>query len=155
MDGWAYLGQQQELARYWTVIGYMHSLGGGREYLDVRCGEGLLFERFKPLDYRRFVVVDISEVAIEKLRRHNDHRTNFLSADGEVYVPSGNFDVIVFNESLYYLREPVRSLERYAPLNRADLTLPECRSEPRTNLARPDEGRAFFRPELLPSPHIV
>ena len=114
-DGrWAYMGQQHELSRYWILIGYMHSLGGGREYLDVGCGEGLLFERFKRLDYQRFVGVDISDVAIDQPRRHNDHRTSFLAADGDVYEPSGYFDVIVFNELLYYLREPVRSLERYA-----------------------------------------
>ena len=114
-DGrWAYMGQQHELARYWTLIGYMHSLGCDREYLDVGCGEGLLFQRFKPLNYQRFVGIDISDVAIERLCRHNDHRTSFLAADGDVYEPSGYFDVIIFNESLYYLREPVRSLERYA-----------------------------------------
>lgn len=114
-DGrWAYMRQQQELARYWIFIGYMHSLGCGREYLDVGCGEGLLFERFKFLDYQRFVGVDLSDVAIEKARHYNDQRTNFIPADGDIYEPAGHFDVIVFNESLYYLREPVRSLERYA-----------------------------------------
>ena len=45
------------------------------------------FERFKPLDYQRFVEVDISDVAIEKLRRYDDHRTSFLSTDGDVYEP--------------------------------------------------------------------
>jgi SAM-dependent methyltransferase len=113
-DGrWAYMGQQNELARYWVLIGYMHTLGRGGEYLDVGCGEGVLFEHFKPLDYQRFVGVDISDVAIEKLRRRNDHRTSFFPADGDVYEPTGHFDVIIFNESLYYLREPVRSLERF------------------------------------------
>jgi SAM-dependent methyltransferase len=111
---WGYMGQLPELARYWMIIGYMHSLGGDREYLDVGCGEGLLFERFRPLGYQRFVGIDISDVAIEKLRGHNDDRTSFLAADGDVYKPRGYFDVIVFNETLYYLREPMRSLERYA-----------------------------------------
>ena len=47
-DGrWAYMGQQHEIARYWTLIGYMHSLGCDREYLDVGCGEGLLFRTFQ------------------------------------------------------------------------------------------------------------
>jgi SAM-dependent methyltransferase len=114
-DGrWAYMGKQHETGRYWALIGHMSSFGRGGEYLDVGCGDGVLFERFKPLGYQRYVGVDISDVAIEKLRLHNDDRTNFNQADAEVYEPAGRFDVIIFNESLYYLRAPVRSLERYA-----------------------------------------
>jgi SAM-dependent methyltransferase len=114
-DGrWAYMGQQHELVRYWAIIGHMDAFRRGGEYLDVGCGDGVLFERFKPLGYQRYVGIDISEVAIEKLRRYNDERTSFSQADGDIYEPAGSFDVIVFNESLYYLRHPVRSIERYA-----------------------------------------
>lgn len=113
-DGrWAYMGEQRELARYWTVIGFMDAFGQGGEYLDVGCGDGVLFERFRPLGYQRYVGVDISDVAIEKLCLHNDDRTHFSQADGEVYQPAGRFDVIIFNESLYYLRDPVSSLQHY------------------------------------------
>jgi SAM-dependent methyltransferase len=111
---WAYMAEQRELVRYWTLIGYMDALRRGGEYMDVGCGDGVLFERFKPLGYRRYVGVDISDVAIEKLRPYNDDRTSFCQANGDVYEPVGRFDVIIFNESLYYFREPVRSLERYA-----------------------------------------
>lgn len=120
-DGrWAYMSEQRELARYWTIIGYMDAFRRGGEYLDVGCGDGVLFERFKPLGYRRYLGVDLSDVAIEKLRLYNDDRTNFSQADGNVYEPAGLFDVIIFNESLYYLRDPVRSLERYAQSLKAD-----------------------------------
>jgi 2-polyprenyl-3-methyl-5-hydroxy-6-metoxy-1,4-benzoquinol methylase len=102
------------IGRYWTLIGYMDAFKRGGEYLDVGCGDGVLFERFKPLGYQRYVGIDISHVAIEKLRLHNDDRTNFTQADGDVHEAAGRFDVIIFNESLYYLRDPVRSLERYA-----------------------------------------
>jgi SAM-dependent methyltransferase len=74
----------------------------------------VLFEHFKRLGYIRYVGVDISDVAIEKLRPYNNHCTDFSQGDGDVYDPVGHFDVIVFNESLFYLRDPVRSLKRYA-----------------------------------------
>ena len=106
-DGrWAYMGQQHEITRYWTLIGYMDAFRRGGEYLDVGCGDGVLFERFKPLGYQRYVGVDISDVAIEKLRRYNDDRTNFAQADGDVYEPPGRFDVIVFNEFALLLARP-------------------------------------------------
>ncbi|MDF0583211.1 class I SAM-dependent methyltransferase [Bradyrhizobium yuanmingense] len=112
-DGlWTYM--QREVARYWTLIGFMDAFRRGGEYLEIGCGDGMLFERFKQLGYERYVGVDISDVAIEKLRLYNDDRTDFSQADGDVYEPDGRFDVIVFNESLFYLRDPVRSLERYA-----------------------------------------
>jgi SAM-dependent methyltransferase len=114
-DGrWDYIGQLQENGRYWAIIGYMYAFKSGGEYLDVGCGDGVLFERFKLLGYQRYVGIDISEAAIKKLRTKNDARTNFVQADGNVHVPTGQFDVIIFNESLYYLSDPLRSLERYA-----------------------------------------
>ena len=108
------MGQPHERARYWTLIGYMDTFRRGGEYLDVGCGDGVLFEQFKPLGYQRYVGIDISDVAIEKLRLYNNDRTNFSQADADVHEPADRFDVIVFNESLYYLRDPVRSLRRYA-----------------------------------------
>jgi SAM-dependent methyltransferase len=109
-DGrWAYMGQQRELARYWILIGFMDALRGRGEYLDVGCGDGVLFERFKALGYERYVGVDISDVAVAKLSRYNDHRTYFVQGDGDEYEPPGSFDVIIFNESLYYLNDPTRN----------------------------------------------
>lgn len=114
-DGrWNYLGQLHVNSHYWATIGYMQAFKAGGEYLDVGCGDGVLFERFRLLGYQRYVGIDISEVAIERLRHYNDNRTNFIQADGDVHEPAGHFDVIVLNESLYYLRDPIRSLERYA-----------------------------------------
>jgi hypothetical protein len=78
------MGQQCGLARYWTLIGYMDAFRRGGDYPDVGCGDGVLFKRFRLLGYQRFVRVDISEVAIEKLRPYNDDRTNFSQADGDV-----------------------------------------------------------------------
>lgn len=114
-DGrWAYMGQPHEVARYWTLIGCMDTFRHGGEYLDVGCGDGVLFERFKPLGYQRYIGIDISDVAIEKLRHHNNGRTHFFQADAEVHKPADRFDVIVCNESLYYFRDPRRSLDGYA-----------------------------------------
>ncbi|MCA1453718.1 class I SAM-dependent methyltransferase [Bradyrhizobium sp. BRP22] len=142
---WAYMGRQPELARYWTLIGFMDTFGRGGEYLDVGCGDGVLFERFKRLGYQRYVGIDISDVAIEKLRLYNDNRTAFFQADGDVHEPTGHFDVIVFNESLYYLRDPVRSLERYAEsLKPGGFIIVSTYTESRRSLAVLREAKRAF-----------
>jgi 2-polyprenyl-3-methyl-5-hydroxy-6-metoxy-1,4-benzoquinol methylase len=55
---------------------------------------------------------------------HGDERATFLAADCEEYSPAGQFDVIVFNEVLCCLRDPLRTVERYArSLNPGGLVL--------------------------------
>lgn len=111
---WDYLASFHELSRYSTLIGYMSLFDGRGECLDVGCGDGVLFKRFRPLGYKRYVGIDISEVAISRLRSFNDDRTLFMCADADSYEPSEKFDVIVFNESLYYLCDPIGALLRYS-----------------------------------------
>ena len=43
-----------------------------------------------------------------------NERSTFLAADCEEYSPAEQFDVIVFNEVLCCLRDPLRTVERYA-----------------------------------------
>jgi SAM-dependent methyltransferase len=38
----------------------------------------------------------------------------FVVADAEAYEPTGTFDLMVFNESLYYFTEPADAVQRYA-----------------------------------------
>jgi SAM-dependent methyltransferase len=120
-DGrWAYIGQLNENSRYWTLIGYMDAFRGNGEFLEVGCGEGLLYRHFRSLGYERYTGFDISDIAIEKLIDQNDARTNFYQADGDDHEPLGQFDVIIFNESLYYLSDPVSSIERYSRMLKPD-----------------------------------
>lgn len=58
--------------------------------------------------------VDISAVAVERLKDREDERTTFIQGDAERTVPEGKFDVIVFNESLYYFEDPQGVMTRYA-----------------------------------------
>jgi 2-polyprenyl-3-methyl-5-hydroxy-6-metoxy-1,4-benzoquinol methylase len=45
---------------------------------------------------------------------HANERSTFLAADCEEYSPAEQFDVIVFNEVLCCLRDPLATVERYA-----------------------------------------
>ncbi len=107
---WEYMSA--EVSRYAVIVGYLEISKG--EILDVGCGQGFLFRKFRPYGYMRYVGVDISDAAIARLQDFADERTHFAQGDGDQYEPLGSFDSIVFNESLYYLRHPIDGLKRYA-----------------------------------------
>jgi SAM-dependent methyltransferase len=111
---WTYLGQLSELSRYSVLVGYMVHFKPGGAVLDVGCGEGVLLRRLEPHGYSRYVGVDLSSSAITGLAERHSERLSFFAADGEHYVPTEEFDIIVFNEVLYFFRDPLGAVERYA-----------------------------------------
>ena len=110
---WGFMAQMDELARYSTIIGYMACLRPGSAVLDVGCGEGILFKRYRPYGYSKYLGIDISETAISKLVEKQDEKTLFIKADAETYTPIEQFDIIVFNETLYYFHDPLKVVKRY------------------------------------------
>ena len=113
---WDRLHGIDELARYSIVAGYIQFLAHGARILDVGCGEGLLSQRLCPNACASYLGIDVSAVAIDRANRQKDaqdSRRDFLAADVETFTTDGKFDVIVFNECLYYLPAPVETLRRY------------------------------------------
>ena len=111
---WAYLGQLPELSRLSVVVGYLRHFAPGGSVLDLGCGEGFLLQRLQPSDYARYVGVDFSGAAVDKATALRLPEATFVMADVDAYRPTETFDAIVFTEVLYYLPDPVRTVERYA-----------------------------------------
>lgn len=109
---WKLLAEHDELIRYAVLAGYAHELKSGGAILDVGCGEGLLQERLTR--YERYLGIDISQVAISRARKREGPQTRFITADASLFSPQETFDLIIFNESLYYFASPLKVLERYA-----------------------------------------
>jgi SAM-dependent methyltransferase len=115
--GWSRLREVSELSRYSVIRGYCEFFKPGGAILDVGCGDGILQEQ---LDYGRYTGIDLFESAIRKAAHKNDDRTRFLQADAANYTPKETFDVIVWNESLYYLKEPLDVATRYTRFLKPD-----------------------------------
>jgi len=111
---WDFLAQLPELARFSILAGYICHLKPGTAVLDIGCGQGVLLRRLPSSCYSRYVGIDVSESAIAVAQIQEIERSTFLAADCETYSPSEQFDVIVFNEVLCCLRDPLRTVERYA-----------------------------------------
>ena len=111
---WDYLGQLSELARFSVLAGYICHLKPGGTVLDTGCGQGVLLRRLPASCYSRYVGIDLSGSAISVAQEHANERSTFLAADCEEYSPAEQFDVIVFNEVLCCLSDPLATVERYA-----------------------------------------
>jgi len=88
--------------------------------LDIGCGSGNTATEMAGT-YRSYVGVDISEAALAKARRRSQEcgragKNSFECADFLTYVPTGQFDVILFRESMYHvpLGKVKATLDRYS-----------------------------------------
>jgi 2-polyprenyl-3-methyl-5-hydroxy-6-metoxy-1,4-benzoquinol methylase len=111
--GWEFMRNLDELARYSVIAGYLHALKPGGSVLDVGAGEGLLVDHLRIFGYSHYLGIDLSEAAIEQASGRQDKRTVFQAADAEVFTPEGKWDIIVFNECVYYFKDPIGTVERY------------------------------------------
>lgn len=111
---WTFMEDLDELARYMVLAGYLIYLKPKATILDVGCGQAILCKRLQSESYAKYVGLDISEVALAKPALEQNAQTVFIRADAEIYQPSELFDVIVFNETLYYFHSPNTAFDRYA-----------------------------------------
>jgi SAM-dependent methyltransferase len=90
--------------------------------LDVGCGEATLCAWLPP--YAKYVGIEVSGAAVRIARERYDS-VNILQATAESCDWNDEkFDSIVFNEMLYYARDPVGLLKKYANfLNKDGLIL--------------------------------
>lgn len=116
---WTNFDRLDELAHYSVLAGYALHLRPGGALLDVGCGDGVLRDRLHPAAFSRYVGLDFSE-AIARARHRTDERTEFLVGDMQTFEPATAFDTIVFNESLYYVPDPLAELDRYTRWLAAD-----------------------------------
>jgi 2-polyprenyl-3-methyl-5-hydroxy-6-metoxy-1,4-benzoquinol methylase len=111
---WDCLGELSELARFSVLAGYICHLKPGGTVLDTGCGQGVLLRRLPVSCYSKYVGIDVSASAISVAQEHANERSTFLAADCEQYSPTEQFDVMVFNEVLCCLRDPLGIVARYA-----------------------------------------
>ena len=103
------------------IYPYVAKYANNGSILDLGCGSGSTGNELDAITYRHYIGVDISDVAIEKARRRTDEnrrsdKTRYFSSDFLNYVPTQQFDVILFRDSIYYVsRGKIKPmLDRYS-----------------------------------------
>jgi SAM-dependent methyltransferase len=90
------------------VYAHLEKYAQSGDILDLGCGPGNTANELASDSYRRYIGVDISEVALEKAwKRTQENRradkNSFVRSDFLGYAPALEFDVILFRESLYHV----------------------------------------------------
>jgi len=112
-DGkWQRLDHVRDLVRYSVITGYYMHYRPHSNVLDVGCGSGILQRSLRSVGYDRYIGVDISQNAIDQAKTEQDAQTSFLRTNAEHYIPPEAFDVVIFNEVLYYFSVPVDAVAR-------------------------------------------
>ena len=133
---WNFIGSIEELSHYSVLIGYASYIKHDAKILDVGCGSGVLFKRFRPYGYSRYFGIDISEVAIKSLSHFEDMNTSFIMSDGENFETEERFDIIIFNETLYYFSHPDLIIKKFASyLEKGGLFLISCYTSSNRSMA--------------------
>ena len=97
-----------ERERYQAIGQINVALPAHSSLLDVGCGVGTMADHLPALDYTG---VDVSHKALAIARTR--HPGTFICSDAEGFHSDRKFDVILFNETLYYLEDPLKQLARY------------------------------------------
>jgi 2-polyprenyl-3-methyl-5-hydroxy-6-metoxy-1,4-benzoquinol methylase len=135
---WDYLGNLSELARFSIVLGNCAFFKPKSSILEVGCGPGILMRKLRAVGYSSYFGVDLSKEAIERTKGDQNENTRFEVANAETFEPSESYDVIVFNEMMYFLTDPKGAFMRFAKhlrpagivivsMYRADRSLPMWR----------------------------
>lgn len=116
-DTWDYLYSKDEEAHYNKIIEFYANVKGS--VLDIGCGQGVLLNYFREslnISTNVYCGIDISENAI-KAAKQRFPDADFKQIDFENTNIKGKYDVIVFNETLYYFNRPLNTLEKCVTQN--------------------------------------
>ena len=89
------------------VYRHLDKYAPGKEILDIGCGSGNTATEMADT-YKSYVGVDISQKALDKAAERSREvgrgaKNRFECSDFLTYVPSQQYDIILFRESLYHV----------------------------------------------------
>lgn len=110
---WDYMGEEQ--LRYDTIVDFIRQTQIDKpEILDLGCGYGALNKYLTEGDYSFSLGVDISSTAIQMAKKQQYPNADFLAINIHNFTPAQKFDIIIFNEVLYYLDNQLEVVSKFS-----------------------------------------
>ncbi|HET7535253.1 MAG TPA: class I SAM-dependent methyltransferase, partial [Candidatus Didemnitutus sp.] len=111
---WKQLKDPIEHARLIACANLLRRHAPNGDVLEIGCGEAILLRQLTADDYRSWLGVDISDVAVAAAQSFAGERVRFVAGDMRTLALHEHYDAIIFTESIYYVSEPAALLKRYA-----------------------------------------
>ncbi|MCV9927033.1 class I SAM-dependent methyltransferase [Flavobacterium sp. LS1R49] len=110
-----------EKTRYEKIIEFIKTSNIKEpKILDLGCGYGALNSYLKESDYATISGVDLSSTAINKAKKQNFINSSFQIADLNKFDTKEQYDIVIFNEVLYYLDDQKNLVSRFVKNTNSD-----------------------------------
>jgi trans-aconitate methyltransferase len=109
---WRFLDSDQERHHHNAIASLYRKLGKDGRLLDIGCGPGVLRSALSFVPDERYMGIDLSEEAIRQAR-HKFPSTPFFQGNAENLILEDRFDVLIFNEVVYYFARPCDTVKKY------------------------------------------
>jgi 2-polyprenyl-3-methyl-5-hydroxy-6-metoxy-1,4-benzoquinol methylase len=109
---WDRLSSDGEFAHNLVVGGFIRRRAKPYRLLDVGCGSGVILRYLDLNMVTQYTGVDLAQAALDRieLKRPQDR---YVCSSLEEFNPVEKWDVILFNEVLYYTNDPVAHLRKF------------------------------------------
>ncbi|MET3022008.1 class I SAM-dependent methyltransferase [Flavobacterium hydatis] len=105
---------KEEKTRYEKIIEFIKASPIDKpKILDLGCGYGALNFYLKESEYSTITGVDLSSTAICKAKKQNFINSSFITADLNKFNTNEHYDIVIFNEVLYYLENQESIVSRF------------------------------------------
>lgn len=114
-DPWNFETSVYELNRFDLLLREVGKYPHDR-VLEVGCGEGLFTSRLAMIA-RHVVAIDVSPTAVDRARRRCPDPT-YVVASLDEFATGEKFDLVICAETLYYIKDVRRAIEKLSNLGR-------------------------------------
>jgi SAM-dependent methyltransferase len=111
---WDHFYSDDERQRFDALIRIVTAHPVPPSLLELGCGSGRLLSLLEPGRVSRYLGVDLSVEGLKRARALAHPQGHFEQADFETWRPNEPWDLIVFNESIGYARDPASTAKAFA-----------------------------------------
>jgi 2-polyprenyl-6-hydroxyphenyl methylase/3-demethylubiquinone-9 3-methyltransferase len=103
-----------DAGRYGLLAEWVRRLAPEGPVLDIGAGDGLFLQALDSPDVEYLGVDFAPETVAAMQQKFGGPKRQFVVGDATTYVPSRRYPIILFNDMLYYLEDPVGHVRRLA-----------------------------------------